>query len=575
MITVETDVLVIGGGGAGTRAALEAARNGAIVALAFKRTLGKSGCTAKAVSELSAYSAAFGHTDPRDKPLNHYLDTINEGSGLADEVLVKVLTIQAPLRLKELVSMGAKFNMNGNRFAQLLADASTLPRAVHCGADTGREVLNTVLKQIEKEPRINVYENISILKLLSSYGTVVGAIGVNTTTGEYVIFKSKSTVLATGGACQIFSLNAQPEDLTGDGYALAYDVGAELVNMEFIQFGPAIIYPVKGYLLVTKYWRLKPRLINGKGEEFLHKYVPKTLSPDEALRAKEFAFPFSVGHPGMYVDIAMHAEICEGRSSEHGGIYLDVSHNSPDVIENTVPVTFKWLLERGIDIRKGPIEIAPVAQCFIGGIMINSNAETNIPGLFCCGETEGGVHGAARPGGNMLAATQVFGAIAGASAAKRALPLTGVKIDDSDIKKAIDDFESKKLKSDGILPQDVYKEIQELMWTNVGIRREETGLQKTLNRLAEIESQVLPNLKGNTIKELTLKYELYNMVKVAKMVTLSAQLRKESRGTHFRVDYPSRNSDEWLKTIVIQGPGEVKVSFREPRKLKDFYASER
>jgi len=574
LLNIETDVLVVGGGGAGSRAALEAARSGAKVAIALKKTKRGSGCTAKAVSELSAYSASFGYKDPRDKPHNHYLDTVNEGAGLADEALVKILCTESPKCLEEVISMGASFNMNEGRLDQLLADASTLPRAVHHGADTGRVILDAVVHQIENDSRVTFFENTAILKLLTSYGTVVGALGINTKNGEFITFKAKSTVLATGGACYLYELNGQPDDLTGTGYGMAYDVGATLINMEMIQFGPAIIYPVKGYLLVTKYWRLKPRLYNKDGEEFLYKYVPGNLTAEEALRAKEFAFPFNLGNPGMYVDIAMHSEICAGRGSEHGGVYLDVSHNDAETIENTVPVTFKWFLARGIDIRKGPIEIAPVAQCFIGGIKVNSRTETNIPGLYCCGEAEGGVHGAARPGGNMLAASQVFGKIAGTEAAKRALPLSGVIIDENQIAQAAAEFKTVMERKEGIAPADIQKKIQKLMWRNVSIRREENGLKEVLKELDEIETQVLPKLKGGSLQDTILSFEMGGMVKTAKLVTLSALLRKESRGSHFRTDYPGRNSDKWLKTIEVQGPGEGKVSYRIPRKLNDFYVSE-
>lgn len=574
MKTIDTDVLVIGAGGAGSRAALEASRSGAKVAIAFKKTKRASGCTARAVSELSAYSAAFGYKDPRDKPHNHYLDTVNEGAGLADEALVKILCTQSPKCLEEVIEMGATFNMNEGRLDQLLADASTLPRAVNHGADTGRVILDTVIKQLENDNNVTFYENTSILRLLTSFGSVVGAFGVNTKSGELIIFKAKSTVLATGGGCYLYKLNGQPDDLTGTGYGMAYDIGANLVNMEMIQFGPAIIHPVKGYLLVTKYWRLKPRLYNKNGEEFLDKYVPDNLTAAEALRAKEFAFPFNLGNPGMYVDIAMHSEICAGRGSEHGGVYMDVSHNDPQTIENTVPVTFKWFLDRGIDIRRGPIEIAPVAQCYIGGIKVNSKTETNIPGLYCCGEAEGGVHGAARPGGNMLAATQVFGKIAGVEAAKRALPIEGVVMDEKQIEQIQECFNSILERKEGIEPDEVLKRIQSIMWRYVSIQREKDGMEQVLKELEEIKSKVLSKLKGGSLKNAILSFEMNDIVKTAQLVTKSALLREESRGSHYRTDHTQRNSDEWLKAIEIQGPGEGKISYRVPRRLNDFYVNE-
>ena len=568
---IETDVLVIGGGGAGCRAALEAANKGSTVAIAFKLTKRASGCTAKAVSELSAYSAAFGYKDPRDKPLNHFLDTVNEGAGLADEHLVKILVEEAPKCLEELVKIGATFNMHGGRFDQLLADASTLPRAVNHGANTGREILYSLINELEKKGNVTFFENTTVLRLLTNEDTVVGALAIDDITGQFKVFSAKSTVLATGGACYLYSLSGQPCDLTGTGYGMAYDIGARFVNMEMIQFGPAIIYPVKGYLLVTKYWRLKPRLYNKNGEEFLHKYVPKNLSAEEALRAKEFAFPFNVGHPGMYVDIAMHAEICAGRGSEHGGIYMDVSHNDPKVIEETIPVTFAWFMERGIDVREKPIEIGPVAQCFIGGLKIDSNAKTTVEGLYACGEAEGTVHGAARPGGNMLAASQVFGKIAGINAAKHAHPMSDVVIDEAQITKTIIDIEILKKKAEGTAAQDVLAQLQKLMWENVSICRSEKGLTTTLAKIEDIEKDVIPSLKGGSVESTVLAYEIPRMLSVARMVTESALMRRESRGCHYRIDYPTRSTTEAPRCIEIQGPGKGEIMLKKSRKLEDFY----
>lgn len=565
---------MIGGGGAGCRAAREAAKLGASVAIVFKKAKRSSGCTAKAVSELSAYSAAFGYRDPRDKPLNHYLDTVHEGAGLADETLVRILAKEAPCGLEEIAELGATFNMKDGRFDQLLADASTLPRAVNCGADTGREILNTLIDDLEKTEQVTFYENVVVLRLLTNNNTVVGALAIDIKAGEYILFAAKSTVLATGGACYLYELNGQPDDLTGTGYGMAYEIGASFVNMEMIQFGPAIIYPVKGYLLVTSYWKLNPRLYNGNGDDFLYRYVPDGLTAAEALRAKEFAFPFNVGHPGMYVDIAMHQEICEGRGSEHGGIYLDISHNAPDVIEQMVPVSFRWFMEHGIDIRKGPIEIAPIAQCYIGGVYIDEKTHTSLDGLFCCGEVEGTVHGAARPGGNMLAASQVFGKIAGGEAAKRALPLRGVIVNESQAQEVIAEINRLQSKKDGFSAHDVLQRIQKLMWRHVSICRHKKGLEQALAELDKIKDEMLPDLGAKDLLDAVFAYEIRHMLQTARMVTLSALLREETRGSHYRTDFPDRDSDNWLKLIRMRGPGEICVGYPQPRRLADFYVGE-
>ena len=466
--------------------------------------------------------------------------------------------------------MGARFKKRGNKFEQLLADASTIPRACHFGADTGREIASSLKKEILKSG-IGVIENTSITKLLTFEKTVVGATGIRIDTGEFIVFKAKSVVLATGGGGQIFSLNAQPPDVTGDGFALAYDAGADLVNMEFIQIGPALVHPVKGYLLVTNFWKLSPRIYNKNKEEILAKYSPPNLSLEEVFTAKQFAFPFMFGYPAMYLDIAMHTEIKNGNGTEHNGIYLDVSHNSLEKIESKVPVSYKWLKERGIDISKQPIEIAPVVQCFIGGVSFNEQAESTVPGLYVCGEVAGGAHGAARPGGNLLAISQVFGFIAGKEAANRALPIEKIKIDESKI-----DQEKKHifgwLRKDGRDPEEIIGRIQKIMWENVSVVRNKDGLESTLKELKNIKNNDLLEVGVSRKKDLYKAIILENMVEVAELVTHAAFLRSESRGCHYREDFPFTDNYNWSKTIHIRlKDNKMKVFLMDPVEFKNYY----
>ena len=571
---IETDVLVIGGGGAGERAALEAKKRGVSTTIVIKGKLGESGCTARAVSELSAYSAALGDSDPRDKPYFHFRDTVDQGRFLANQKLIRILAEEAPNRFKELVEMGARFKKRGDKFEQLLADASSIPRACHFGADTGREIASTLKKEILRSG-IRVIENILITKLLTFEKTVVGATGIRMDTDEFVTFKAKSVVLATGGGGQLFSLNAQPPDVTGDGFALAYDTGADLVNMEFIQIGPALVHPVKGYLLVTNFWKLSPRIYNKNKEEILAKYLPPNLSPEEIFIAKQFAFPFMFGYPAMYLDIAMQNEIKKGNGTEHNGIYLDVSHNSLEKIKSEVPVSYKWLKEKGIDISKQPIEIAPVVQCFIGGVSFNEHAESTIPGLYVCGEVSGGAHGAARPGGNLLAISQVFGFIAGREAAKRALPIEKIRIDHSEIEK-----EKKRifgwLKKDGKDPEEIIKRIQKIMWENVSVVRNKGSLEATLKELDRIKSKDLSAIGISGEENLYKAVVVENMVKVAELITRAALLRSESRGCHYREDFPFTDNFHWVKTIHMRlEDGKAKTSLMNPVEVSNFYIKER
>jgi len=291
------------------------------------------------------------------------------------------------------------------------------------------------------------------------------------------------------------------------------------------------------------------------------------------IRSKEFAFPFIIVYPAMYLDIAIHSEIISWRGSEHGGVYLDISHNDPEEIEKKVPVSFKWLLEHGIDIRKQPIEIAPVAQCFIGGVKYNKKAKTDIEGLFVCGEVSGGAHGAARPGGNLLAISQVFGYIAGKSAAERALPIQGVRIDKKQINQEIQRLngflesgdETEDLKN-------VIHKLRNVMWNNVSCVRNKSVLEKALNIINNLRKYEWPKVGANSVKSLRKIIELDFMLDVAKYIIISSLIRKESRGTFYRNDYPNMNNVEWLKVIELSKKNDdIEVNLRFPEKMQDFY----
>jgi len=567
---VEVGVLVAGGGGAGERAALEAARSGASVAIALKGRLALSGCTARAVSELSAFSAAIAQGDPRDNAYLHFHDTVYQGNGLSNEELARIFVQGAKEIAWQLAEEGVPFRRDGKgRPVQLLADASTVPRALTCGADTGREIANLVKQELLEQPGVEIYENVMITGLLKNKGTVCGAVGLDTEDGQVIVFRTPSVVLATGGGCCAYTLSAQPPEITGDGLALSARAGAKLVNMEFIQFGPAMVYPIIGYLLVTSFWRLNPRIYNGKGEEFLSNYLPEGLNADDVIRAKQFAFPFIIEYPAMYLDIAIHSEVFAGRGSEHGGVYLDISHNDAETIKKEVPVSYQWLLERGIDITKQPLEIAPVAQCFIGGVAYDRTAETDVPGLFVCGELSGGLHGAARPGGNLLCISQVFGKIAGQSAARRAAPVAVVQIDEAELEQELSRMDS--LIGAGKPAAEVIRKLQAVMWEHVAIVRNEEGLRKALAEIERLRAEEWPQVAAADGKELRSVLELDCLLDVAKYVAISSLERKESRGTFYRSDYPARNNQDWLKVIELsQEGGRITSARKLPKKIENF-----
>jgi len=559
---IETDILVVGAGGAGLRAAVQARTTGARVLLADKGIPGQAGTTQNAASDWMAFGAAFGHADPQDSPREHWIDILTKGGLACNPQLARTIAFQAPERLLELDEWGAGFSKtpDGN-FRQILSDGARFPRACGCGAETGPSIVQTLLKRarwlgVTFAPRLAVLD---LLVRDDEPRAVMGALAFDLDHGCSVAILSPSVILATGGAGDLYSLNAFPPGMTGDGYALALRAGVPLVNMEFIQIGPTIVSPFK-FALSGVFWRLHPKITNRLGEEFIPRYIPAGVDLEEALHLKAVSYPFTVRNDSKWVDLAIFAEICEGRGTENSAVLLDLSHNPPHQIEQEAPVPLHHLLQRGLDIRTQAVEFAPAIQHFNGGILINERAETSLPGLFACGEAAGAQHGADRPGGNALADSQVFGKIAGESAALYldSFGLEGMpKTTSSRALQEAARLEQRWLSSGLVsLPSasDVRQDYQQirsrlgsLMWRNVSVVRTEQGLAQTLTTLAELKSS-LPSPHPSSLPDLV---ALVNSLTVAQSVATAARLRTESRGTHYRPDCPEINSPAWQGQIIL------------------------
>ena len=557
-----TDVLVIGGGGAGSRAAIEAYDSGVDVTIICKGKYGFSGCTPNSASEWMAYGVALGIADPRDNCEMHFRDIVSVGGYVCDHNLAKIIAYESPDRFSELVDWGVEFLREPDgRFRQVMSDGATYPRACGTGADTGRQIMDALKRQVE-ERGITVFENVMAVDLIVDGGVVAGAVGIDTESLELTAFIASSIIMATGGHGCMYKYTVFPEGMTADGYAMALRAGAKLVNMEFMQIGPCVITPFKfdvGGIL----WRLGPRLINGLGEEFLERYLPEGLSISEVYNLKSVTFPFTMRNASGYIDIANFTEIVEGRTSRNGGVYFDLSHVPASKIESEASIPFKYFLEHGVDIRREPLEIAPSIQHMNGGILINEKGETSLPGLYAAGEAAGGQHGADRPGGNSLADCQVFGARAGRYAAERA----SKRIVKPDLRKAekIEDEIRGLLKTDGSHSvSEVLKDLSEMMWRNVSVIRDEDSLSKTYNSLHRYGRIVQSDLSVDE-DELVSALELRNMVDAGLAIVLATLTRKETRGSHYRVDYPKRDDENWLRLIEIQmANGDLKVNVRRP-----------
>lgn len=543
----QCDILVIGSGGAGCKAAIEARKHNLDVIIVSKGLSFKSGCTTLAEG---GYNAAFGFVDEEDSIEAHFKDTLKGGAYLNDPELVQILVEEAPERLEELESYGAMFDrQESGKLNQRPFGGQTFRRTCFQGDRTGHEMM-TALKEEVIRCGIKTIEEVIITSLITDKtdGRVLGACGLSLKNTDFLIFQAKSTILASGGAGWMYPVTSNAMQKTGDGFALAYQVGADLLDMEQVQFHPTgMLYPEsrRGVLITEAVRGEGGRLFNSKGERFMKKYDKRGELATRDVVAR-----------------AIYREIIEGRGTENGGVYLDVTHLPPELIEDKLETMLQQFRDVGVDIRKEPMEVAPTAHHFMGGARINEHGETTVKNLYAAGEVTGGIHGANRLGGNALADTQVFGKRAGETAAQNALK-DGSKLDSKIIEnQAADEFARiQSLFKDGKYhPFEIKKELQEIMWNNVAIIRNADGLKTAIGRIKELQGMLLdvkiPDI-GVYNKDIQDALEAEKLLEVALLTTKSALIREESRGAHYREDYPEKK-DEWKKSIVLNRDGELK-----------------
>jgi len=563
---VNSDVLVIGGGAAGLRAAIEASDNGASVVIALKGRLGSSGATAYGVSEMAAFNVADGDIDSLDNPDVHYSDIIEAGLGMCDEKLARILVDEAYPRMKELEKWGVVFEKDNDKYLEIRACFSSRPRA-HIIKGHGIPIVKALGREIKRRG-IKILENIMISNLLIEDGRCIGAIGVDKT-GKFFVFNTNSTILATGGAGRLFRLNLNPKDITGDGYAMAYRAGAELINMEFMQAGVGTIYPIEN-LLNAWLWSLKPKLRNKDGKEILSHYLPSNSMLDKCYQKKTEHFPFSSRDNSKYIEIGIHTEIKEGRATDKGGILVDFTHvddkflktfSEKSELRKMWNLTQGWFMNRGVDLTKQPLQVAVYAHAINGGLRINEEAQSTISGLYAAGEVAGGPHGADRLGGNMMVACQVFGARAGKYAAE-----TSKRTKNKILNKKLIDKEKQRvlkiLQAGGSHPaSELKKQIQQTMWQNVLVVKSGQSLEKCKHDLQKIRKSFQENLRAEK-KEVFEALEVENLLDVAEIMVNAASTREESRGSHYREDYPILDNTNWNKIISVRSiNGEMRLRF--------------
>lgn len=540
METVKCDVLVIGGGAAGSRAAYEAKRlfPDLRVALITAGNYGSSGSSNFVASESLGINAPFNFMEDGDSPDLFYEDIINTGGGLADPDLCRIIADESSDRLRELMQLGVQFDAVGGKPVQHQLSGCSRARSLTVGGSTGKRMVE-VLKTAALQEEVEVFEEVRAVELITKDGAVWGAYCLYQ--GKTVAFLAGATVLATGGAGRAFSLNVNPPTLEGDGWAMAYRAGAKLINLEFFQTGPGTVNPPLDFIIHSHMWRFKPRLFNSRGEEFLVRYCPSGVTPEEVLELKAMSYPFSVRTDAKYLDIAIFTEIVEGRGTRNRGVIFDVTHVSSRDLHEKAPITYNTFLRAGVDLANQPVEIAPLVQNFNGGVLINGDGETTVRGLYCAGEVSGGVHGADRPGGNNLTDTQVFGYRAGRSAARRA-----AEVDYPELKLSVQSGDRKQQAENSRL----LNQMAELFYTQLTIVRNKEGL----NRVSEfLKEQKQPH-----------GWECRNRLIIGDAIAAAALLRRESRGTHYREDYPA-SDPEFTRPVIIQrdAAGALRAEFKK------------
>jgi succinate dehydrogenase / fumarate reductase flavoprotein subunit len=558
------DVLVIGAGGAGLRAAIEARTAGADVGLVCKSLLGK----AHTVMAEGGVAAALGHVAPADSWRVHFRDTMVGGKLLNNPVMAQLHATEAPDRVRELEQWGAIFDRTPDgRILQRPFGGHTHPRLAHVGDRTGLEMIRT-LQDRAVALGIQVYMECTVTRLITGADGVRGAFGYWRTTGQPVAFAAKATVLATGGIGRAYTITSNSWEYSGDGQALAYEAGAELIDMEFVQFHPTgMVWPpgVRG-LLVTEAVRGEGGILrNSEGERFMWRYLPEDRRGEYAAtdeEAERWVKAASQGRPTEdrrppelstrdNVARAIYTEVKEGRGSPHGGVFLDISYLPAEHVRRKLPSMYDQFKELAdVDITKGPMEVGPTTHYIMGGIRVDgASGATTVPALYAAGEVAAGLHGANRLGGNSLSDLLVFGARTGGAAARHAAGRDEPPyLDPVQLQTASTALAAPLERAEGEDAFAIQRDLQEMMGRLVGIFRVEADLDEAIRELADLRRrwEVVRATGGRAYNPgWNLVFDVGNLLTVSEAIARSARQRTESRGAHSRLDHPAADDEKW------------------------------
>ena len=536
MTHLSTDVLCVGAGGAGMYAAIAAARSGASVLLLDKSLVGRGGATIMAQMTVAA---AIGHEEP-DHWTEHLADTLEGGRGLCNEELAAILCEGGPERILEMDEWGARWARENGRIKQVTAPGHSRRRCCYVDfLNTGPAVAATLRRQVAKLPAIKRLSNVAVTEIVVRDGQAAGVVGLELVNGEVVTIDAGAVVLAAGGLTKLYKRNSASANMAGEAYALALWAGAELVDMEFVQFFPIAHLAPRLVGMDPIMWdpfryKLGGRLLNGNFEEFIDRYGGKDAGAYTAMR-----------------DVASYAILKEaeaGRGSPHGGAYLDFRHVPEDELRKAFGPVIDRLLANGIDLTKTPVEVGPTAHYHMGGVRVDGRLESRVTGLFAAGEAVGGANGANRLSGNAITEALVFGERAGRFAAEEARR-SPKGWDPTFAAEAIDRVRALRERrgKPGVAPVAREAELQQLMWENAGSFRTAGKLAATLDRIRTMKAE-LPDLAISDERYFNLDFqdwfELRAMLMTAEAVVASALARAESRGAHQRLDFPA--SDDTL-----------------------------
>ncbi|MEL6442251.1 MAG: FAD-dependent oxidoreductase [Cyanobacteria bacterium J06621_8] len=542
-----SNVLVIGSGGAGLRAAIEAKIAGLAVTVLGKRDKGD----VHTVLAAGGINAAFANVDPEDSWQQHFADTYLEGYGIAEPRIIELMAKESPGLVAEIDGWGANFaKLDNGKIDQRFFGAHTYRRTCYSGDYTGRSILLALLSKAS-ELQIPIHDSQYVTELLVKDGTCFGAMSFNIKTGVRTVHLADAVIVAAGGHTRIWrKSSSRKNENTGDGFYLGLKAGCQLTDMEMVQFHPTgMVMPeeIAGTLVTEAVRGEGGRLINGKGERFMARYDSKRLELSTRDR----------------VAMANYTEIAEGRTTPNGGVYLDISHKDKDFIIEKLPRIYRQFLDaQMIDISKEPMEVAPTAHYSMGGLVVTPEEHwTGVEGLYAAGEVTGGLHGANRLGGNSLAEILIFGKRAGRAAAERSQKLEVQLRSPQAIQEAHEKIDS-LIKPGNEVARPLQRHLRNIMWEHCGVVRDQEKMKAGLAKIADLKQTVKDldvRLDSEGCEDLMLAFDLEASIMSAEATIISALERQESRGAHQRGDFPETSKAEQVN---------YRISWSENQQLK-------